>query len=101
MPMGAIKEIQIEDLLGRDPIKINMKEIASHLEGKRVMITGAAGSIGSEIMRQVAMFNPFQLILIDSAETPLHDIRLEIKKRWSEMDAPTIVANVTNKSRMD
>ena len=99
--MSPIKEVQIEDLLGRDPIKINMKEIASHLEGKRVLITGAAGSIGSEIMRQVAMFNPYQLILIDSAETPLHDIRLEIRKRWSEMDAPTIVANVTNKSRME
>ena len=99
--MSPIKEVQIEDLLGRDPIKINMKEIASHLEGKRVLITGAAGSIGSEIMRQVAMFNPFQLILIDAAETPLHEIRLEVKKRWSEMDAPTIVANVTNKSRME
>lgn len=98
---NAIKEIQIEDLLGRDPIKINMKEIASHLEGKRVLITGAAGSIGSEIMRQVAMFNPYQMILIDSAETPLHDLRLEIKKKWAEMEAPTIVANVTNKFRME
>ena len=101
MPMGAIKEVQIEDLLGRDPIQINMKEIAGHLEGKRVLITGAAGSIGSEIMRQVAMFNPYQLILIDSAETPLHDIRLEVKKNWAEMEAPTIVANITNKSRME
>ena len=97
---GAIKEVQIEDLLGRDPIKINLKEIATHLEGKRVLITGAAGSIGSEIMRQVAMFNPYQLILIDSAETPLHDIRLEIKKKWAEIDAPTIIANVSNQSRM-
>ena len=101
MPMGAIKEVQIEDLLGRDPIKINMKEIASHLEGKRVLITGAAGSIGSEIMRQVAMFSPYQMILIDCAETPLHDIRLEIKKEWAEMEASTIVANITNKSRME
>ena len=100
-PKNAIKEVQIEDLLGRDPIKINLQEIASHLEGKRVLITGAAGSIGSEIMRQVAKFNPYQLILIDSAETPLHDIRLEIKKQWAEMDAPTIVANITNKARME
>ena len=97
----TIKEVQIEDLLGREPIRINMKEIASHLEGKRVLITGAAGSIGSEIMRQVAKFNPYQLILIDAAETPLHDIRLELKKNWTEMDAYTIVANVTNKSRME
>ena len=98
---SAIKEVQIEDLLGRDPIKINMQEIAAHLEGKRVLITGAAGSIGSEIMRQVAKFNPYQLILIDSAETPLHDIRLELKKKWAEMDAPTIVANITNEPRME
>ena len=97
----VVKEVQIEDLLGRDPIKINMQEIAAHLEGKRVLITGAAGSIGSEIMRQVAMFNPYQLILIDSAETPLHDLRLEIKNRWSELEAKTLVANVTNKPRME
>ena len=97
----VVKEVQIEDLLGRDPIEINMQEIAPHLEGKRVLITGAAGSIGSEIMRQVAMFNPYQLILIDSAETPLHDLRLEIKNRWSELEAKTIVANVTNKPRME
>ena len=96
----TVKEVQIEDLLGRAPIKLNMREIASHLEGKRVLITGAAGSIGSEIMRQVAMFNPYQMILIDNAETPLHDIRLELKKRWQEIDAPTIVANITNKARM-
>ena len=101
LPKGAIKEVQIEDLLGRDPIQINMREIAPHLEGKRVLITGAAGSIGSEIMRQVAMFNPYQLVLIDSAESPLHDIRLEIKKKWAEIDAPTIIANITNKSRME
>ena len=97
----VVKEVQIEDLLGRDPIKINMQEIAPHLEGKRVLITGAAGSIGSEIMRQVAMFNPYQLILIDSAETPLHDLRLEIKNRWSELEAMTLVANMTNKPRME
>ena len=97
----GIKEVQIEDLLGRDPIKINMKEIAAHLEGKRVLITGAAGSIGSEIMRQVAMFNPYQMILIDEAETPLHDIRLELKNKWQEIEAPTLVANITNKARME
>ena len=97
----TLKEVQIEDLLGRDPIHLSMKEIASHLEGKRVLITGAAGSIGSEIMRQVAMFNPYQMILIDDAETPLHDLRLELRKRWSEIDAPTILANVSNRQRME
>ncbi len=69
-----LKEIQIEDLLQRDPIEIDIHKIASHLEGKSVMITGAAGSIGSEIMRQVASFNPYKLILVDQAETPLHDM---------------------------
>ena len=101
LPENTIKEVQIEDLLGRDPIHISMREIAGQLEGKRILITGAAGSIGSEIMRQVAMFNPYQMILVDFAETPLHDIRLEVKKKWAEMEAPTIVANITNKSRME
>lgn len=98
---GQIRPVQIEDLLGRDPIKINMQKIASHLEGKRVLITGAAGSIGSEIMRQVALFNPYQLILVDQAETPLHDIRLELKNRWSNLEAPTIVADISNEKRME
>ncbi len=98
---ATIKPVEIEDLLGRDPIKINLQKISSHLEGRRVLITGAAGSIGSEIMRQVALFNPYQLILIDQAETPLHDIRLELKNRWSEMDAPTIVADISNEQRME
>lgn len=96
-----IKEIQIEDLLQRDPIQIDMKTIASHLEGKRVMITGAAGSIGSEIMRQVASFNPYKLILIDQAETPLHDIRLELHDSWRDIDAVTLIASIENESRME
>ena len=98
---GQIRQVQIEDLLGRDPIKINMQKIGSHLEGKRVLITGAAGSIGSEIMRQVAAFNPYELILVDQAETPLHDIRLELHNKWSFLEAPTIVADITNQKRME
>ncbi len=97
---NQLKEIQIEDLLQRDPIRVDIHKIASHLEGKRVMITGAAGSIGSEIMRQVASFNPYKLILIDQAETPLHDIRLELQDRWRDIDAETIVADVSNTTRM-
>jgi FlaA1/EpsC-like NDP-sugar epimerase len=96
-----IRQVQIEDLLGREPIHINMQKIGSHLEGKRVLITGAAGSIGSEIMRQVAVFNPYQLILVDQAETPLHDIRLELHAKWSYLEAPTIVADITNQQRME
>ena len=98
---GDIKEIQIEDLLQRDPIQIDIRKVASHLEGKRVMITGAAGSIGSEIMRQVATFNPYKLILVDQAETPLHDIRLELQDRWRDIDAETIVADIANQTRME
>ena len=98
---GDIKEIQIEDLLQRDPIQIDIRKVASHLEGKRVMITGAAGSIGSEIMRQVATFNPYKLILVDQAETPLHDIRLELMDKWRNLDAETIVADIANQTRME
>ena len=96
-----LKEIQIEDLLQRNPIEIDIHKVASHLEGKRVMITGAAGSIGSEIMRQVASFNPYQLILVDQAETPLHDIRLELQDRWRDIDAETIIADISNATRME
>ena len=96
-----LKEIQIEDLLQREPIQIDIRKVASHLEGKRVMITGAAGSIGSEIMRQVASFNPYKLILVDQAETPLHDIRLELQDRWRDIDAETIVADIANPTRME
>lgn len=96
-----LKEIQIENLLQRNPIEIDIHKVASHLEGKRVMITGAAGSIGSEIMRQVASFNPYKLILVDQAETPLHDIRLELQDRWRDIDAETIIADISNATRME
>ncbi len=97
---SQLKEVEIEDLLPRTPININMREIASNLEGKRVMITGAAGSIGSEIVCQVARFNPYSLILIDQAETPLHDLRLKLKEKWVNVKAETIVADISNESRM-
>lgn len=98
---NQLKDIQIEDLLQRDTIQIDIKKVASHLEGKRVLITGAAGSIGSEIMRQVASFNPYQLILVDQAETPLHDIRLELQDKWRDVNAETIIANISNVTRME
>ena len=99
--ISQLKELQIEDLLQRDPIQVDMHKIATHLEGKRVMITGAAGSIGSEIVRQVASFNPYNMVLIDQAETPLHDIRLELQSNWVEIEAKTIVADISNPSRME
>jgi FlaA1/EpsC-like NDP-sugar epimerase len=98
---SQLKEIRIEDLLQRDPITMDIHRVAEHLEGKRVMITGAAGSIGSEIMRQVASFNPYKLILIDQAETPLHAIRLELEDSWRAIDAVTIIANISNPTRLE
>ena len=96
-----IKDIQIEDLLNREPIQINIRKISSNIEGKRVMITGAAGSIGSELARQIAALNPFQLILIDQAETPLHYLRLELHDEWRNVDARFFIANVNNRKRIE
>ena len=96
-----LKDVQIEDLLPRDPISINMMEIASNIEGKRVLVTGAAGSIGSEIVRQLASFNPYSIILIDQAETPLHDMRLELQEKWRELRTEIVVADIGNATRME
>ena len=97
---AQLRRIEIEDLLPRDPIRINMQNISSHIEGKRVMVTGAAGSIGSEIVRQVASFNPRCIILVDQAETPLHNIRLEMKEKWCDVNIHIFVADVANETRM-
>lgn len=96
-----LKQIQIEDLLGRDPIKIDFQKIASNIEGKRIMVTGAAGSIGSEIVRQVAALNPYMLIMVDQAETPLHEIRLELENKWRNLNFISAIADVANWSRME
>lgn len=101
MSKAQIKDVQIEDLLPRDPIQVNMLQIAENLEGKRVMVTGAAGSIGSEIVRQVATFNPYSIILIDQAETPLHNMRLELQERWRNLRTEIIVADISNAPRME
>jgi FlaA1/EpsC-like NDP-sugar epimerase len=96
-----LKEINIEDLLPRDQIEVDMEGIGKMLTGKRVMITGSAGSIGSEMVRQVALFKPSELILIDQAETPQHDIRLMMNFSCPSINAETIVASICNKQRMD
>lgn len=101
MRKEQMKDIQIEDLLPRDPIQINMKEIAANIEGRRVLVTGAAGSIGSEIVRQVASFNPYSIILIDQAETPLHQMRLELREKWRDLHTEIVVADISNASRME
>ncbi len=90
----TIREIKIEDLLGRDEIKINLKEIRNNFAGKVVMVTGAAGSIGSELCRQLASFGVKQLILFDNAETPMHNIRLELEERFPELEFIPVVGDV-------
>lgn len=96
-----LKEISIEDLLPRDQIRVDMDSIGALLRGKKIMITGSAGSIGSEMVRQIAIYNPAELILIDQAETPQHNIRLMMHFEWPNITAHTIVASITNADRMD
>lgn len=96
-----LKEISIEDLLPRDQIRVDMDSIGALLRGKKIMITGSAGSIGSEMVRQIAIYNPAELILIDQAETPQHNIRLMMQFEWPNITAHTIVASITNADRMD
>ena len=96
-----LKEVDIEDLLPREKIEIDLDSVKGLLTDKVILITGAAGSIGSEIVRQVAQFNPRKLILIDQAETPLHDIRLMMAKQWPDIEAQTIVGDICMKERME
>ena len=95
------KEINIEDLLPRDEIIVDMDAIGNLLNGKCIMITGSAGSIGSEIVRQISIYKPGKLILIDQAETPQHDIRLMMGFDYPNIKVETIVANITNLDRME
>lgn len=96
-----LKEISIEDLLPRDQIRVDMDSIGALLRGKKIMITGSAGSIGSEMVRQIAIYKPAELILIDQAETPQHNIRLMMHFEWPNITAHTIVASIANADRMD
>lgn len=96
-----LKEVSIEDLLPRDEISIDMESVGTMLQGKRILITGSAGSIGSEMVRQIAKYSPAELILIDSAETPQHDIRLMMAKQFPDIKAETIVTTICSKSRME
>ncbi|MFQ3326459.1 MAG: FlaA1/EpsC-like NDP-sugar epimerase [Salibacteraceae bacterium] len=98
---NQIQEVKIEDLLGREPIHLDSINIKGQLSEKRVLITGAAGSIGSEIVRQVSHFFPSKLILLDQAESPLYDIENEIKEQFGENLCEIVVADVANISRME
>lgn len=96
-----VRKVKVEDLLGRPEIKISMNEIIANFNGKVVMVTGAAGSIGSELCRQLATFGVKQLILFDNAETPLHNIRLELEGRFPELNFVPIIGDVREKARLD
>lgn len=95
-----IEHVKIEELLGRDPIKLNISEINKYLSGKTVMITGAAGSIGSELARQIAPFNPQKLIILDQAESPLYDLDNELKNRFGHNLCELVLGDIRNRNRM-
>ena len=97
---SQLKEVKIEDLLPREEIEVDMDSIGKMLKGKRILVTGAAGSIGSEIARQIASFGPETLVLVVQAETPLHDIRLMMARNFNEVEAPTIVVDICHRERM-
>lgn len=96
-----MRDIEIEDLLPRDKIEIDMGAIGQNLRKKRIMITGAAGSIGSEMVRQIAKYNPAEMVLIDQAETPMHDVRLYMADHYPKIKCFTIVGSITNRKFME
>ena len=98
---SQLRPVDIEDLLPRDEIKIDMEKIGEMLAGRRILITGAAGSIGSEMVRQIARFAPAHLTLIDQAETPMHDVRLYMAKNHPDLKCDTIVTSITNETHME
>ena len=96
-----LRPVDVEDLLPRQKIDVDMKAAADLLSGKTVMITGAAGSIGSEMVRQIAAYRPSRMLLIDQAETPMHDVRLEMRDSWPDIQSDTIVADITDADMME
>ena len=98
---SQLHEVDIEDLLPRDKIEVDMMAIGRQLNANRVLITGAAGSIGSEMVRQVAHFEPKEMVLIDQAETPMHDIRRMMQEKYPKLSCKTIVASITNQTFME
>ena len=98
---NQLQTIKIEDLLERDPIIINNNQIRSQIKGKRVLVTGAAGSIGSEIVRQLLPYAPEMIIMCDQAETPLHNIELELQERGTRVNCVSFLADITNEKRIE
>lgn len=101
MKQEQLHEVDIEDLLPRDKIEVDLDAISELLKGKRILITGAAGSIGSEMVNQVAKANPSEMVLIDQAETPMHDVRLRMARKYPHIKAWTIVSSISNQTHME
>ena len=96
-----LREVDIEDLLPREKIEVDMETIGAQLRDQVILITGAAGSIGSEMVRQVALFRPASMILIDQAETPMHDVRLMMARQFPDIQCETIVSSISNAGHME
>ena len=96
-----LREVKIEDLLPREEIQVDMEKVGALLRGKKVLITGSAGSIGSEMVRQIAMYKPSDMMLIDQAETPQHDIRLMMMSKFPDIPAETVVTSICKLDRME
>ena len=96
-----LREVSVEDLLPRNEIRVDMKSVAEILTGKRILITGSAGSIGLEMVRQIAQFKPAKLMLIDQAETPQHDVRLMMAKQFPDVPCEVVVTSISRRTRME
>ena len=101
LTLNHLKEVDIEDLLPRDKIEVDLEAIGALLKGRKILITGAAGSIGSEMVRQVALFSPAEMVLIDQAETPMHDIRRMMSTQFGHIKNETIVTSIANQKHME
>ncbi len=101
LSIRQIKDIKLEDLLGREPIELDFKKIKGHLSGKTILITGAAGSIGSELVYQISRFKPKMLVLFDQAESPLYELELELISKYNFKSFTTIIGSIQNKARIN
>ena len=97
----SLREVAVEDLLPREKIEVDMERVGQMLKGRRILITGAAGSIGSEMVRQIVTCGPSELVLVDLAETPMHDLRMFLSNHYPDIKSLTVVANICNPSRME
>src|SRR5690606_25241656 len=99
--LDKVREVQIEDLLGRKPVKLQLEEIAGYLKGERVLVTGAGGSIGSELCRQVARFEPESLLLLGRGENSIYEINRELKESFPSLHKTPIIADIRDRARLE